>query len=907
MASPQTNPTVFERIEALFHEVSTLPAGEQEAALRAARLDAPEIAEMVVQLLKADQEVLSRIEQQPEPRSDRTDENIPDRIGDYRLVELLGSGGMGSVYRARRETKEDVSRTIGADVVALKVLFVASISASGVPTFLAERDALARLSHSGIARLLDAGITDDGLTWVAMELVQGIRLDTYAKESSSADELLGVLVELCDAVAYMHRHLMLHGDIKPSNVMVTVEKHAKLLDFGTAQMLSTESELQGTDETTLRPITMRYASPENLKGERLSTASDVYSLGITLYRILAGSLPAKLLDDDFAGHYEELRSGTVKPPCSPQLLTRLKISPALADDLNAIVRKAIRYQPAERYSGAGAMAEDLRAARVRGLVRARSGDSLYWLSVVYRRNRLALSAAIAAFVVILAGLCVSTYQGSVARAAQQVAARRVQAERRLAHFLLFDFFDQLREQPGSIDAEKLAATEALRSLNELTEADHDPELLIDSADGYTRLGKLLGSPYEEDLGDVPGGRKALMQAFDIAQELVQANPQNRHYQQSLADARTGLAQTYMGEGKFPEARDWITPAAETMNALASAPGSNAETMLDAASIFNTYGDVYGQEANLAVHDGPRSIALYRQSQSFYRQGIARDPKCYACRSGAAVESWKLGMLHRDVDSKQALAYYQEALQAIESLPPNELQKPLAVRRHIFIRMRLAETEATLGDPSSAVKLNEGARKDALDLVAKSPQDLRARRDLADLDSFLTDNYLAIQKPQEALMIAREYHATEEAIASLSPSSQLWLHMRFDSEFLEAKALRAAGHAGEAELTLTRALQDAIAAGQKPDAPGNVLLTAARHLSEAHRSPALAAQFMEREMKDNAEPDGEEIMELAQSESDAGNREAARKAMASAAAYLTAHPHCSGHDTYLHQLRALEHR
>ncbi len=892
-------------MEALFHEVCGLPEGERQAALRAARLDAPEIAEMVLQLLKADQEVLSRLEQQPKPVADRSHENIPDRIGDYRLVELLGSGGMGSVYRAKRETKEDVSRTVGADEVALKLLFVASVSASGVPNFLAERNALARLSHSGIARLLNAGITDDGLTWVAMELVHGIRLDTYAKECASADELLGVLVELCDAVAYMHRHLMLHGDIKPSNVMVTVEKHAKLLDFGTAQILSAESDLQGTNETGLRSITMRYASPENLQGQRLSTASDVYSLGITLYRILAGSLPAKLLDDDFAGHYEELRSGTLKPPCSPQLSTGLKISPALADDVNAIVRKAIRYQPAERYSSAGAMADDLRAARARGLVRARSGDSLYRLSVFYRRNRLALSAAIAAFAVILVGLGISTYQGAVARAAQQVAARRVQAERRLAHFLLFDFFDQLREQPGSIDAEKLAATEALRSLNEMTAADHDPQLLIDSADGYTRLGKLLGSPYEEDLGDVPGGRKALMQAFALAQGLVQANPHNRHYQQSLADARTGLAQTYMGEGKFPEARDWITPAAATMSALASAPGSNAETLLDAASIFNTYGDVYGQEANLAVHDGPRSIALYRQAQAFYEQGIARDPKCYACLSGAAVESWKLGMLHRDVDSKQALAYYQKALHAIESLPADELRKPLAVRRHIFIRMRLAETEATLGDPSSAVKLNEEARKDSLDLVAKSPQDLRARRDLADLDSFLTDDYLAVQEPQKALTIAREYHATEEAIARLSPSSQLWLHMRFDSEFLEAKALRAAGHAGEAELILTRALQDAIAAGQKPDAPGNVLLTAARHLSEAHRSPALAAQFMEREMKDNAEPDGEEIMELAQSESDAGNREAARKAMAEAAAYLTAHPHCPDHDAYLRQLQGLQ--
>ena len=396
-----------------------------------------------------------------------------------------------------------------------------------------------------------------------------------------------------------------------------------------------------------------------------------------------------------------------------------------------------------------------------------------------------------------------------------------------------------------------------------------------------------------------------MQAFALAQQLVKTNPHNERYQQSLADARTGIAQTYMGEGKFPEARDWIVPAAEMSKALASEPGSSAETLLDAATILNTYGDVYGQESNLALHDGPRSIALYRQAQSFYAQGIAQDPKCYACRSGAAVESWKLGMLHRDVDSLQALAYYREALRAIESLPPDELQKPLAVRRHIFIRMRLAETEATLGNPTGAVALNESARKDSLDLVAKSPQDLRARRDLADTDSFLADNYLAVGNAQEALTIAREYHSTEEAIARLSPSSQLWLHMRFDAEFLEAKALRAAGHSGEAKLILTRAVEDAIAAGKKPDAPGNVLLTAARHLSEAHRSPAVAAQFMEREMKDNTDPSAEEILELAQSESDAGNREAARMAMAEAAAYLSAHPHCSDHDTYLRQLHTLE--
>ena len=905
MVLPDTNPTPFERIETLFHAVSALPTVERQAAVDAARLDEPEIAEMVLQLLEADEEVLVRLAQQPKLEPGRAAESIPERIGEFRLLDLLGSGGMGSVYRARRETRHDASRTFGADEVALKILFEASVSATGIPTFLAERDALAHLSHSGIARLLDAGVTQEGLTWVAMELVQGTRLDTYAHQNASLDELLGVLIELCDALAYMHRHLMLHGDIKPSNVMVTSERHAKLLDFGTAQMLSVETDLQGLNESTLRPITMRYASPEYLDGQRLSTASDVYSLGITLYRILAGSLPAKLNEDDFAGFYEELRRDTVKPPCRAEVLTRLKISPSFARDLNSIVLRAISFQPSERYSSAAAVADDLRAARARGLVRARSGESLYRLRVLFRRNRLAMGAALSALLVIVFGIGVSTYQGAVARAAQRVASRRVQAERRLAHFLLFDFFDRLREQSGSIDAEKLAATEALRSLNEMTRADHDPELLIDSADGYTRLGRLLGSPYEEDLGDVPGGRHALMQAFALAHELVQANPQNHRYQQSLADARTGIAQTYMGEGKFPEARDWIAPAAETLKALAAGPGSNAETLLDAGAIFNTYGDVYGQEANLALHDGPRSIDLYRQAQSFYAHGIALDPQCYACRSGAAVESWKLGMLHREVDSVQALAYYHDALKAIESLPPNELQKPLAVRRHIFIRMRLAETEATLGDPSAAVRLNEGARRDSLDLVSKSPQDLRARRDLADTDSFLTDDYLAIGKPQEALTIAREYRSMEESIARLSPSSQLWLHMRFDSEFLEAKALRASGHPGEAESMLTRALEDAITAGQKPDAPGNVLLTAARHLSEAHRSPAIAARFMEREMKDNAEPDLEEIMELAQAESDSGNREASRTATARASAYLGAHPHCSDHDIYLRQLRTLD--
>ena len=504
LVPPELNSTSFERIEMLFHEISALPAGERQAALEAAHLDAPEISEIVQQLLKADEEVVVRLTEQPRLGLGTADESVPDRIGSYLLLELLGSGGMGSVYRARRETKGDISGTFGADEVALKILYSASVSASGLPNFLAERDALARLSHSGIARLFDAGFTEDGLTWVAMELVQGTRLDTYAQGILKIDELLGVLIELCDAVGYMHRHLMLHGDIKPSNVMVTGERHAKLLDFGTAQMLSAESDLQGLNETSLRPITMRYASPEYLSGQRLSTASDVYSIGITLYRILAGSLPAKLVQDDFAGYYEELRSGTVKPPCSAEVLTRLKISPEIADDLNAIVLKAISYQPAERYSSAGAVAEDLRAARARGLVRARSGESFYRLRVVYRQNRLALNAAISALVVIIAGLGVSIYQGTVARAEQRVATRRVQAERRLAHFLLFDFFDRLREQPGSIDAEKLAATEALRSLNELTKADHDPELLIDSADGYTRLGKLLGSPYEEDLGDVPG-------------------------------------------------------------------------------------------------------------------------------------------------------------------------------------------------------------------------------------------------------------------------------------------------------------------------------------------------------------------------------------------------------------------
>ncbi len=913
----------LQAVEALFHQIAELPADQRDSVLQ--RCD-PRLAAEVLSLLQADDAVAgaaaasalagsTRLLDRPVPDTDSEDQLAGTVAGRYRLRHIVGRGGMGVVYLAERMGDEarlesrvaQTERDAGAPPIvraAVKILRGGHASGTAVTTFLHERDALARFAHAGIARLLDAGITADGRPYVAMEYVDGERIDRFAERPGiTAQQLLPVLEQLCKAVIEAHRNLILHRDIKSSNILVTAEHRAKLLDFGTRQLLD-ESGAVSSGEAA-GGLTMRYASPEQLQAQPLSTASDVYSLGLTMYRVLHGALPPLLEGNSVGSYLEQLRAGSVPEPIGSNERARLGISRAQASDLNSIVLTAIRHAPKDRYSSVSALLQDLRAALAGKRVRARGDGLLYTALLLLRTRRAELAVALLSVLLLLSGLLLSLQQKHRAGVLAQRTQAGVQAEQQLAHFLLFDYFDQLHDQPGSIPAQRVAATEALRSLDELGQHSTDAAPRIDAIEGYTRLGKLLGSPYEQDLGDVPAATAALHHAIELAERLRSSGGDTPAVREAEEAARTGAAQVLIGNGDYTHALALMLPAAQTARSVAAGSGSSAASLLRSAITLNTFGDIYGQESYMALHDGPRSIAVYTEAQAAYAAAIVRDPACNICRSGMAVESWKLGMLHRDTDTVVAAELYRQALQSIESLPAAELNKSLNRRRHIFIRQRLAEAEQNLGNLAVALQLDEAAQADCRQVVAQSPQDIQSRRDLADIASQITDMYLQAGKPQQAVTTAREYVEEEEAIARLSPKSSMWQQLRFDSEDVLSRALKADGNPAEAAAMRTRALSDILHFADDPSATDSVLSTAAAILTRAQAFPEKAALYAERDMKDDQDPDGAELLELARAESDVHNAAKANAALKAAFSFFARYPRAPDHDASVRQLKALQ--
>jgi serine/threonine protein kinase/Tfp pilus assembly protein PilF len=344
----------------------------------------------------------------------------PSRIGPYRIDRVLARGGMGTVYLASREDTDAVN------VVALKVM------RSGLDQdrvlrrrFTEERQILATLEHPGIARLLEGGVTADGHPWFAMEYVDGVLLDRYvAANALTIAGKLALFLQVADAVAYAHRNLIVHRDLKPSNILVTADGTVKLLDFGIAKLLapSVAGEAPIT-RTGFQPFTPEYASPEQVLGETVTTAADVYALGVVLYELLTGERPLHLARTNPAEWARIVRESEPKAPSAIATDGR-----ALRGDLDTVTLMALRREPDRRYPSVDRLADDVRRYLDQRPVRARSDSWRYRTGKFVRRHRVAVSAAV------LFGVGISTFalvarqqNARIKREAARTAAQRDQA------------------------------------------------------------------------------------------------------------------------------------------------------------------------------------------------------------------------------------------------------------------------------------------------------------------------------------------------------------------------------------------------------------------------------------------------------------------------------------------------
>jgi len=352
-----------------------------------------------------------------------------DAARDYRLLQRLGAGGMGVVYLAERRHGGFVQK------VALKLLNpVAEASPELRERFARERELLARLDHPGIARLLDGGILADGRPFLAMEYVEGERVDAHAARLP-LDGRIALFVKVCEAVAEAHRCLVIHRDLKPANILVDARGQPRLLDFGIARLIDEDSAAAGDTRTGQHALTLAYASPEQLACQPLTTATDVYSLGAVLYQLVCGQLPFADIDNP-AGLYNAIAHTDVPPPSrrlrrdgGPRAQAR-----ALPADIDAIVLKALRKEPERRYASVAALAEDLRRYLAHRPVSARDGERGYRARRFLRRHAWPLAAAALVLLSVLGGLLASVLALGQARAQQALAERRGHDLQRLTDF-----------------------------------------------------------------------------------------------------------------------------------------------------------------------------------------------------------------------------------------------------------------------------------------------------------------------------------------------------------------------------------------------------------------------------------------------------------------------------------------
>lgn len=495
-----TSSSYWAEIKTLFDALADKPPAQREPLMAQSPLDETQLAELRSLLAHHDQaqSFLSM------PATGPLEDEAPRtglRLGAWEIVRPVGVGGMGEVFEARRADGSFEGRA------AVKLLKRGMDSAAVLRRFSQERQALARLNHPHIARLLDAGASADGLPYFVLEYVDGLTLD-QAVQGIPVQARLGLFLQLADAVAYAHRNLLVHRDLKPGNVLVDRDGQVKLLDFGIAKALD---PLEGHDGATTvgghRPFTPNYASPEQVRGEPVSTATDIYSLGVLLYQMLTGTRPT---GRNATTPAEAARSVLEDAPTKPSRLSPqealdpqwLQTRKVLEGDLDNILLKALEKAPERRYTSVEALAEDVRRYLEGFPVSARPASWGYRLNRRIARNRLASAAIALGLLALVAGSAGIAWQAHEARQAQQLAEMRLKEVRRVTHELVFGFGDSVEYLPGGMKIKANLFKETLAALERLVPTlGGDEAALADIAQVHVRLAEAYAPGYPTSLNE----------------------------------------------------------------------------------------------------------------------------------------------------------------------------------------------------------------------------------------------------------------------------------------------------------------------------------------------------------------------------------------------------------------------
>ena len=696
------------------------------------------------------------------------------RIGPYRIVRELGRGGMSRVYLAARADQAFEKQ------VAIKVVERGLDSEEVTRRFESERQILARLDHPNITRIIDGGTTADGLPFIVMDYVEGQPIDQYCDASSlEVDGRLRLFQGVCGAVHYAHQHLVIHRDIKPANVLVTAEGVPRLLDFGIAKLLGPEADRGDATRTVQRRLTPEYASPEQVRGEALTTASDVYSLGVLLYRLLSGQSPYRT-DAASASMLEQAICGD--PAGRPSVaVARAQHAPAgegtperlrrrLAGDLDNIVLMALRKEPQRRYASVEQLSQDIGRYLVKLPVMARADTAAYRTGKFLARHRIGVATTAAMVLLLIAGVVGTSWQARVARAERARAQQQFDDVRRLATSFLFEFNNSIRNLPGATPARKLLVQRALEYLSKLAQQSHgDRSLQRELAEAYLKVGDLQGNPYEPNLGDTQGAAASYRRALGISASLVQADGRDTQAQRYLARSHQSLGEVLPLLGKAADGAAELRQAAELFAQLLSRSPHDQELRVLLADCYQSLGDLLGHAGLQNLGDRAGALESYGKGIAVFDAMALENPGDQKARGGAAVMRIRIGdMQQAEGDLDAALEDYRGALQRAQSLAGEDSSNDRFRRILALSHRKLADLETQRGEFVQALPHARSAAEINQALAAADPDNAQASANYALSLTTLADLQSKTGQPAAALAEFRQAVALLEKLSTAAP-------------------------------------------------------------------------------------------------------------------------------------------
>jgi eukaryotic-like serine/threonine-protein kinase len=631
------------------------------------------------------------------------------RFGAWQTVRLLGRGGMGEVWLAERADGQHEQQA------ALKILSPYLAAPDSLKRFRRERQLLARLEHPNIARLLDGGLSSQGGPYLVMEYVEGTRLDRYCEEQTlPVRGRLELMVKVCAAVNTAHQHLIVHRDLKPGNILVTKEGEPKLLDFGIAKVLDSEATQEHTATANVF-LTPMYASPEILRGQPATVASDVYSLGVVLYELLAGRRP-------FDG-------SKLGPAGLVEAITRTDPPPPGADpDLDSIALKALARNPEDRYGSAAQFADDMRRYLDGLPVTAVARSPLYVARKFVRRNRVAVAAAAVLMLSLAAGLAGTLWQARVARQERANAEQRFNDARALANYLLFDLYDSVGKVPGTLPVQADMARRALQYLDRMAaNKSGDPGLRRELAEGYLKLGMVFGRRLglSDRLGDTSQAISINRKALALIGPLVKEQPGDLAARRTLASIQEQLGGSLTIAGQYTEGFAWLRKAAEAFERIAVSNPQDARSLRDAGSGWYFFGKQLSEKSGYISFNADASLAYLRKAVGEFEAALRIEPANPAVLKLLVAAYESIGRIDSTSNPSQGIKDYTAALDTLARLPEPEQQTADVRELRAMMLVHVGWNEGQLNDFNAALASVEQAIPVLDALAAADPENVGA--------------------------------------------------------------------------------------------------------------------------------------------------------------------------------------